>query len=99
MHYEILQISIKGGPDNEYKVIMFDPVTNTYNDSLPTLNHKKSSSGCTVFNSKHHGGRPVVLAAGGRIHHAELYDYTVSNALWTQSKIKTGHNLDFLSPS
>ena len=65
---------------------MYEPVTNTYNERLPNLNYKKSSFGCTVFNSKYHGGRPVVLVAGGDYNHVELYDYTVPNAVWTESK-------------
>ena len=67
-------------------VIIFNPDEETFNTSLPSLKHSRSSFGCAVFNSAIHDNREVVLAVGGwNQATAEIWDYTQPNAEWTES--------------
>ena len=53
----------------------------------PSLLYERLSHACTLFSSAKHGGRPVVLSAGGYGQStAEIMDYTMSNAEWERSK-------------
>ena len=71
----------------EKSVIIFDPDTETFNTSLPSLKYARRYFGCAVFNSTMHDNREVVLAAGGwNQATAEILDYTQPNAIWTESK-------------
>ena len=66
-------------------VILFDPDTEIYT-SLPSLKYARSWFGCAVFKSAMHDNREVVLAAGGSNQAtAEILDYTLPNAEWTES--------------
>ena len=61
--------SIIGGrtsrSDTNHKVTtIFDPETSTYTDG-PDMLFDHENFGCAHFYSKNHGGRPVVLSAGG----------------------------------
>merc|ERR1712079_28997 len=68
----------------EKKVLLLDPVTNTFDDTLPLLNFDRRTAGCTVFYSDFHDGRQVVLSVGGAGQEtAELYDYSKADAKWT----------------
>ena len=68
---------------------IFDPDTKTFDYSLPSLTIPRLGLACVVFNSVMHNRREVVLAVGGGddydIPTAEVYDYTQTNAVWTQS--------------
>ena len=80
------QVMLLGGYTKEKSVITFDPDTETFNTSLPSLKFARSSFGCTVFNSAMHENREVVLAVGGfNQATAEVLDHTQPNAEWTES--------------
>ena len=84
------QVMILGGyiprDMSEKNVIIFDPDTETFNTSLPSLKYARRYFGCAVFNSTMHDNREVVLAAGGwNQATAEILDYTQPNAIWTES--------------
>ena len=67
-------------------VIVFDPNTETFDISLPSLKYNRTYVGCAVFNSAMHDNREVVLAVGGwKQATAEVWDYTQPNAEWTES--------------
>ena len=86
-----------GGPSSKVwkSAIEFDPINGSFR-SLPSLTSKRTSVfGCAVFNSSFHGGRPVVLAAGGKYQAtAEILDFTQPGSTWSQSKIII-HNCNF----
>jgi len=64
--------------------IEFDPATETFKD-LAALKRKRLNSGCAVFYSPLHNGRPVALAAGGQGQAtAEILDYTQPNSKWSE---------------
>ena len=70
-------------------VIVFDPDTETFDISLPSLRTHRFNFGCAVFKSAMHDNREVVLAVGGLFRAtAEVLDYTQPNAEWTQSNYK-----------
>jgi len=76
-------IIIGGFPrSNLNSVLVFDPDNNSFNPG-PSLLYDRVYDGCALFSSAKHGGRPVVLSAGGS---AEILDYTVPNAVWERSK-------------
>ena len=83
------QVMLLGGDSEEnYKsVIIFDPDTETFDISLPSLRTHRFNFGCAVFKSAMHDNREVVLAVGGLFRAtAEVWDYTQLNAEWTDSK-------------
>ena len=81
------QVMLLGGAYPEKKsVIRFDPATETFNTSMPSMRFDRYSFGCTVFNSAMHDNREVVLAVGGDGESsAEVLDHTQPNAQWTAS--------------
>ena len=71
---------------NGKNVLVFDPDNNSFTQG-PSLLYKRYNHGCALFYSAKHGGRPVVLSAGGYGQStAEILDYTMSNAEWERSK-------------
>ena len=75
-----------GSPNNKKSVMMFDPDSKKFNESIyEDLIDEAWGAGCAVFNSPGHGNRPVVLSVGGKQNDAEVYDYTKPNAVWTKS--------------
>ena len=54
------------------------------------MNYARSGHGCTIFNSKLHGNRPVVLVFGSlsedNANTAEILDYTKEDASWEPCK-------------
>ena len=82
------QVMLLGGllEENLKSVIIFDPDTETFDTSLPSLKYNRTYVGCAVFNSAMHDNREVVLAVGGwKQATAEVWDYTQPNAEWTES--------------
>ena len=82
------QVMLVGGysGENFKSVIIFDPDTETFDSSLPSLKYNRSYVGCAVFNSAMHDNREVVLAVGGSLEAtAEVLDHTQPNAEWTES--------------
>ena len=82
------QVLLIGGDseENYRSVIIFDPDTETFDTSLPSLKFDRSYLACAVFNSAMHDNREVVLAVGGTYQAtAEIWDYTQPNAEWTES--------------
>jgi len=80
------KVLILGGVSSSVRksAIEFNPATNSFKN-LPSLTSQRLSSGCTVFNSPFHNGRPVALAAGGSGQAtAEILDYTQPNSKWVQ---------------
>ena len=67
-------------------VIVFDPKNNSFTTG-PSLLYGRFEHACALFSSAKHGGRPVVMSAGGRQVTTEILDYTASNARWEQSKL------------
>ena len=83
------KVMIIGGYDygNLRSVMVLDPDTNKF-ESLPSLIHKRNGLGCAVFNSPLHEFRPIVLVASGNFDSIpEIYDFTLPNSKWTESKI------------
>ena len=76
-------------------VIIYDPEDNTYTNG-PSMSYERRDSGCTLFNSALHNGRPVVLAAGGSPATAEVYDYTNANQWQTSIHIIICNILTFI---
>ena len=75
-----------GSPNNKKSVMMFDPDSKKFNESIyQDLIDEAWGAGCAVFNSPGHGNRPVVLSVGGKQNDAEVYDYSKPNAVWTKS--------------
>ena len=72
---------------NSKNVLVFDPDDNSFITG-PSLLYERYHHACALFLSEKHGGRPVVLSAGGNEQTtSEILDYTVSNAKWEQSKL------------
>ena len=66
-------------------VLIYDPSTSTYT-SGPDMFYEHENFACVTFYSDKHGGRPVILGAGGdSLAKAEIYDY--DNGVWEQSKL------------
>ena len=76
---------------NHKMTTIYDPVTSTYTNG-PDMLFDHYNFGCAHFYSQKHGGRPVVLSAGGGYggghggSKAEVYDYTLENGTWEESK-------------
>ena len=67
-------------------VRIFDPSTSVWTNG-PNLLFDRSSGACATFKSQLHGGRSVVMAAGGSGQATtEVYDYTIPGKSWEQSK-------------
>ena len=82
------QVMLLGGSPgrNRKNVIIFNPDTEVFDQSLPPLIFERRSAGCAAFKSPLHDNREVVLAAGGRRQAtAEVLDYTQPNPAWTES--------------
>merc|ERR1719464_718659 len=63
-------------------VLIYDPYTSTYT-SGPDMFYAHENFACVHFYSDKHGGRPVILSAGGiSLSKAEIYDY--DNGIWEQ---------------
>ena len=68
-------------------VLIYDTSTSTYT-SGPDMAYDHENFACTHFYSDKHGGRPVILSAGGiSSSNTEMYDYTSGNGVWEQSKL------------
>ena len=66
-------------------VLIYDPSTSTYT-SGPDMFYEHETFACVIFYSDKHGGRPVILSAGGiLLAKAEIYDY--DNGVWEESKL------------
>merc|ERR1719464_1338672 len=66
-------------------VIIFQPDTEKFDQSLPPLTFERWNAGCGAFKSPLHDNREVVLAVGGRGQAtAEVLDYTQPNPAWKQ---------------
>ena len=51
----------------------------------PDMIHPRSHHGCGVFNSKEHGGRPVIVTAGGHgsgSSTSEFWDFSHPGSRW-----------------
>ena len=80
------QVMLLGGDLDKKSVIVFNPDTEIFDQSLPPLTFKRSDAGCAVFKSPRHDNREVVLAVGGLFEAtAEVLDYTQPNPAWTES--------------
>ena len=83
---QVILLGGEYGGENGKSVIMFDPDTETFDMSLPSLKTSRFNFGCAVFKSAMHDNREVVLAVGGLFRAtAEIWDYTQLNAEWTKS--------------
>ena len=70
-------------------VLIYDPSTSTYT-SGPDMLYAHELFACVHFYSDKHGGRSVILSAGGNsLSKAEIYDY--DNGIWEQSKLFLSH--------
>jgi hypothetical protein len=83
------KVVIMGGRNSSYvitkDVLIYDPSTSTYT-SGPDMLYEHENFACVTFYSDKHGGRPVILGAGGMsVAKAEIYDY--ENGVWEQSKL------------
>jgi len=79
------QVMLLGGDLDKKSVIVFNPDTEIFDQSLPPLTFKRSDAGCAVFKSPRHDNREVVLAVGGLFEAtAEVLDYTQPNPAWTE---------------
>ena len=63
---------------------LYDTKTKKFTDG-PKMNHARYFLGCAIFKSQVHGGRSVVLAAGGDQISAEIWDYTSDKDSWELS--------------
>ena len=68
-------------------VLIYDISTSTYT-SGPDMAYGHENFACAHFYSDKHGGRPVILSAGGMSSsNTEIYNYTSENGVWEQSKL------------
>ena len=90
------KVMIMGGRDNGENlksVIIFDPNTNLFDTSVPSLIKERNDFACVVFNSQLHEMRSIVIAIGGGSDEAssyvtaEIYDFTYPGSSWIESKI------------
>ena len=66
-------------------VLIYDPSTSTYTAG-PDMFYEHENFACVHFYSDKHGGRPVILSAGGdSLSKAEMYDYEIG--IWEQSML------------
>ena len=66
-------------------VRIFDPSTGSWTNG-PNLLYPRLSAACATFTSLFHGGRPVVMVAGGSGQATtEIYDYTIPGKSWERS--------------
>jgi hypothetical protein len=87
------KVVIMGGRTSQHvlskDVLIYDPSTSTYT-SGPDMFYERENFACAHFYSDKHGGRPVILSAGGMsLSKAEIYDY--DNGVWEQSKLFPSH--------
>jgi len=78
------KVVIMGGRTSQSEVskdvLIYDPSTSTYT-SAPQMAYGHENFACVYFHSDKHGGRPVILSAGGSsLSKAEIYDYV--NGIW-----------------
>ena len=67
------------------RVLIYDPPKKTFKQ-WSKLNKGRFFHACAVFHSPKHGGRPIVMAAGGVADQsAEVLDYTRDSAKWEDS--------------
>jgi len=81
------QVMLLGGnyPNQAKSVIIFNPDTETFDQTLPPLTFIREDAGCATFKSPLHDNREVVLAVGGwNEATAEVLDYTQPNSTWTK---------------
>ena len=79
-------VMVLGGESNKKSAIIFNPDTETFDQSLPTLRYGRWRFGCATFNSPMHQNREVVLAVGGYGQATtEVLDYSQPNEAWTES--------------
>ena len=57
------KILIMGGEPtvNHKSTMVYDPATDSYDDTLPDMNSARRNFGCTIFNSQNHDGITVAL--------------------------------------
>lgn len=81
------RVAIMGGEyPQKKKVYLYDPQTPDQFKDGPSMLFDRFEAGCTLFYSTKHGGRPVILVAGGYDQTtSEIWDYTAVNN-WEQSK-------------
>ena len=85
-----LKVMIISGvlPFTRKSAIIFNPDTNSFNTSVPSLLYERQFFGCAVFKSPAHSLRHVVAVIGGNFQKpAEVCDFTQPNSKWTESKI------------
>ena len=59
------QVMLLGGYPDTKSVIIFNPDTEDFDQSLPPLKFERVGFGCATFSSPMHDNREVVLAVGG----------------------------------
>jgi len=92
------QVMLLGGDQDRKGVIIFNPDTEKFDQSLPPLIYDRTLFGCAAFKSPLHDNREVVLAVGGYNQTtAELLDYTQPNPAWTESNYSFIYVLFYLS--
>ena len=85
-------------PDDHRKnTIIYNANSETFS-SGPSMNYDRMFGTCSVFQSKFHNDRQVVLVAGGNGDGgtAELLDFTLENAQWVEGMNFTNIFQDFL---
>ena len=81
-----MEVMIIGGWPTTKSVIIYNGNSSTvgsFTDANDLLFSPGSGMSCTLFNSKKHNSRPVVLLVSSST--AQIYDYTVADS-WEQSK-------------
>ena len=71
--------------DYQKKVLIYDPKQQSFKES-PKMEYDRRHHTCAIFHSPRHGGRPIVMVAGGDHHQVEVLDYTKPDAKWEESK-------------
>ena len=71
------------GTDSLLEVWIYDSRSMVFTRG-PPLQYHRAGSACALFQSPLHGGRPVVLVAGGiyGIYQTEMLDFTNKSAVW-----------------
>ena len=72
-------------PDQYKSTLTYNANSGTFS-SGPSMIHDRRSAACSMFRSKLHNDRNVVLCAGGIFDQgtAELLDFSQENAKWTE---------------